>query len=55
MNSAIVKEIGFYLNTHNWLLMAISFIILAFEGWILYEGAGVFIRNSRQPAIAREM
>ncbi|UCH10275.1 MAG: carbon starvation protein A [Fidelibacterota bacterium] len=45
---AIVKEIGFYLTTANWLLMTISFIILVFEGWILYEGAGVFLRHHRQ-------
>ncbi len=41
---ALVKEIGFYLGTGNYLLLAIALIILSFEGWILVEGWQVFRR-----------
>ncbi|MEE9466301.1 MAG: carbon starvation protein A [Candidatus Neomarinimicrobiota bacterium] len=41
---ALVKEIGFYLRTGNYLLFAIALIILSFEAWILYEGWQVFRR-----------
>ena len=48
---SIVLEVGYFWSTGNWLLVGISLVVLTFEGWILYEGAGVFLRNGRGPAL----
>ena len=44
---SLVKELGYYAISGNWLLFVIAGIILAFEAWIIYEGWLVF-QNQRQ-------
>lgn len=48
---SLVKEVGFFWDDGNYLLVAIALTILSFEGWILYEGWQVFMGKGRRAGV----
>ncbi|MCH7748999.1 MAG: hypothetical protein IH939_12990 [Acidobacteria bacterium] len=40
---SLVKEVGFFWDGGNYLLVVIALTLLSFEAWILYEGWQVFM------------